>query len=336
MLLEEVSQDRNNNLNLLRFVAAVMVVFCHAYPLSLGSGFVDPLGRITNGQIHMGGLAVCIFFFFSGFFLNRSVNKGQGAYIFFKARCIRIFPSLFAVITVSVFFGSCITTEGLLTYYTNPQTYEYLLNSILILRHELPGVFENNIYNPTVNGSLWTLPVEFVCYIVCYLVWRMGLSKEKVMKYTIPFFVVGYISLHIVLEQYKLLNSALRPCGMFYVGMLFDTYRKKIFIKQKYLILCIIGLILSTYFGFLEYGAILFLSYVLIYIVFGTNKKMSTFGNKYEISYGMYLSAFPIQQTVVMFHGGQMNPITNFFICMPIILLMGWGLNVCVEKHLIN
>jgi hypothetical protein len=57
-------------------------------------GGIDCLGKLTNGQIHLGGVAVCIFFFFSGFFLNRSVNRGEGAYQFFKARCIRIFPRI--------------------------------------------------------------------------------------------------------------------------------------------------------------------------------------------------------------------------------------------------
>lgn len=38
ILLEEASQDRNNNLNFLRFIAAVMVVFCHAYPIGIGGG----------------------------------------------------------------------------------------------------------------------------------------------------------------------------------------------------------------------------------------------------------------------------------------------------------
>lgn len=39
IVLEEASQDRNNNLNILRFIAAVMVVFCHAYPISIGGGY---------------------------------------------------------------------------------------------------------------------------------------------------------------------------------------------------------------------------------------------------------------------------------------------------------
>lgn len=154
----------------------------------------------------------------------------------------------------------------------------------MVLKHNLPGVFEGNIYDATVNGSLWTLPVEFLCYIGCYFAWKIGLSKEKMMGYTIPLFILGYIALHIILAENKLLLSALRPCGMFYCGMLYDVYRSRIHIKIPYVILGIAGLIMCTYFGILEYGIFLFLPYILIYMAFGTKKKLNWFGSKHEIS----------------------------------------------------
>lgn len=49
VLLKDASRDRNNNLNILRFSAAIMVVFSHAYPL--GSGDRDPLLMLTNGKL---------------------------------------------------------------------------------------------------------------------------------------------------------------------------------------------------------------------------------------------------------------------------------------------
>lgn len=336
MLLEKISADRNNNLNLLRLVSAIMVIYCHAYPLGMGGG-IDGLGKMTKGQMHFGSLAVCVFFFFSGFLINRSLYKGWKARDFLGTRCIRIFPCLFAVIFICTFvLGSFVTEYSLKRYLTDGQTYKYLLNSIFILKHNLPGVFENNIYGPVVNGSLWTLPVEFLCYVVCYLAWKFGVSKEEIFKYTLPIFGFGYIVMHILLESSPLLQSALCPCGMFYAGMLYDTYKKRIHIEFFYVILCLIGLTISIYFALLKYGVILFLPYVLVYIAFGTKKKLSRFGNKHEISYGMYLSAWPIQQTVIMIFHGIMNPILNFLISLPFILLAGFLLNICIERPLAN
>lgn len=337
ILLEEVSRDRNNNLNFLRFIAAIMVIICHAYPLSMGEEAIDVLGRMTDGQIHLGGVAVCIFFFFSGFFLNRSVNKGYGGHIFFKARCIRIFPSLIAIVFFCAFIlGSCISYYSLTEYFLNVQTYEYLLNSIFILKHNLPGVFESNIYNATVNGSLWTLPIEFLCYVGCYFSWKIGLTSEKVMKFTIPFFCVSYVFLYILLTQNPLIQSALRPCGMFYCGMLFDTYRGKIRIRMPYVFLCLGGLATASVLNVFDYGVILFLPYILIYIVFGTKWKVGWFAEKHEISYGMYLCAWPIQQIVVMLFGGSMNPVENFLISIPFAIVVGYFLNIIVEKPVLK
>lgn len=300
-------------------------------------GGIDILGKLTNGQIHFGSLAVCVFFFFSGFFLNRSANKGYGAYKYFTARCIRIFPCLVVVVFACTFvLGSVLTSYRLTEYFTNVQTYEYLLNGILILRHNLPEVFENNVYNATVNGSLWTLPVEFLCYIGCYFAWKIRLSKEKIMEYTIPFFALGYVVMYIILAKNTLLQSALRPCGMFYCGMLYDTYRSRIYIKAPYVLLCIAGLTASAYLGILEYGTIIFLPYILIYTAFGTKNKLCWFGTKHEISYGMYLCAWPVQQTVVMLFGGNMEPVINFLISMPFIIVIGYILNVCIEKRIIS
>ena len=305
MTLKEISKDRNNNLNFIRFIAAIMVVFAHSFPLSMGEGCFDPLNHLTKGQISFGSLAVCVFFFFSGFFLNRSVSKGYGAIVFFKARCIRIFPCLVATVFICAFIlGPCITQCDVTAYFTNIQTFKYLLNSILVVQYKLPGVFEQNIYSSVVNGSLWTLPIEFLCYIECYFLGRLGIFKINKAWCTIPIFGAGYVTMRFLFCNVLFIQSALRPCGMFYCGMLFDVYCNQIHIKRKKLFLCIVGLILTTYLGILEYGIILFLPYLLVYIAFGTKKKWSRFGTRHEISYSMYLCGFPIQQTVVKIWGG--------------------------------
>lgn len=225
--------------------------------------------------------------------------------------------------------GAVITELKLGEYFSDLQTYEYLLNALLILRHELPGVFHCNVYGATVNGALWTLPVEFCCYIGVSLLWKLGVLEERAMKYTIPLCAVGYYILHILLKKAPVFMHALLPCGMFY-----DIYRKNIHINMQNIGLCILGLIVSVYCNLLEYGILFFLPYILIYIVFGTKNKWAGFGKKHEMSYEMYLCAFPIQRIITMLFGGRMHPMLNFGLSMPIILLVGWILNVFVEKRL--
>lgn len=333
MLLHDVSNDRNNNLNIIRFIAAIMVIYAHSFALS--SKTRDPLSEVANGQTSFGGLAVCVFFFFSGFLITRSVSKSHSLFEFMKNRIIRIFPPLIVVVSLSAFvLGGLVSEFDIHEYYMNKQTYLYLTNAIFILRHNLPGVFEYNVYGKVVNGSLWTIPVEFICYIICYCMFRLGILKEKRMIYTIPFLGFFYCVLDIVLKEYPLIKSVLVPCTMFYMGMMYYTYCNRICIYFQGVLLCIVGLLISAFGGVWRFGVVLFLPYILIYLSFGTKKKMGGFGKKYEISYGMYLSAFPIQQTIVMMNGGRMNHNLNFLFSVPFVMLSGFLINLLIEKPL--
>lgn len=50
---------RDNNFNLLRVTAALLVLFSHCFPLTLGTGNTDPLGHLIGRSL--GEVAVDIF-----------------------------------------------------------------------------------------------------------------------------------------------------------------------------------------------------------------------------------------------------------------------------------
>ena len=333
MTLKEKSADRNNNLDLIRFIAALLVILCHAYPLSKGQGYMDILGRITNGQTHFGNLAVCIFFFYGGFLIAKSAERLKTAGAYFKARILRLFPCLIVVTFFLTFLaGPCLTSLPVKVYFLQKGTYQYLLNSVMILTHNLPGVFTGNIYGQTVNGPLWTLPVEFLCYIMCFLVWRTGFLNEKRMKWTIPLFAAGYAGVKLLLGTNALLLSALRPVGLFYAGMLYYVYRGKIKLRWEAALLCFAALIFFTWRGLLDVVVFVFLPYLLLYLGYGTRHKFSNFAKYGEVSYGVYLCGWPIQQTVCMLFGGRMVPVVNFLLTVPLAICGGFLLNRFVEK----
>ncbi len=333
MTLKETSTDRNNNLDFIRFLAALLVILCHAYPISRGQEYTDLLGRLTNGQMHFGNLAVCIFFLYGGFLIAKSAERLKTAGAYFKARVLRVFPCLIAVTFILTFLaGPCLTTLSTGTYFSQKGAYQYLLNSVMILTHNLPGVFEGNIYGQTVNGPLWTLPVEFLCYIMCFLVWKTGFLNEKRMKWTIPFFAAGYIGLKIILGTNVLLASALRPVGLFYAGMLYYVYRGKIKLSREAALLCSAALVFFTWRGFLDVVVFIFLPYVLLYLGYGTRHKLSNFAKHGEVSYGVYLCGWPIQQTICMLFGGQMIPVVNFLLTLPFAICGGYLLHRFVEQ----
>ena len=80
----------------------------------------------------------------------------------------------------------------------------YLYNIILYPIFNMPGVFTNNPYPVTINGSLWTLPVEVFCYLMLPL---MGIIVKKLQKNNkkfadvfVTFVIVVSYTLYIITE----------------------------------------------------------------------------------------------------------------------------------------
>ena len=96
----QVCEGRNNNFDFIRFIAASMVIYSHAFPLSRGNDG-ELLKDITNGQWSFGSLAVAVFFVISGFLISQSYDRKNQPLNFIKARILRIFPGLIVVILLS-------------------------------------------------------------------------------------------------------------------------------------------------------------------------------------------------------------------------------------------
>ena len=165
MKLSLLSQGRDNNFNLIRAVAALGVLVTHGFALSIGTGDAEPF-RESFG-ITLGTIAVDIFFITSGFLVTSSMLNRKRAMDFIWARVLRIFPALFAMLLITVFvLGPIFTTRSLTSYLMDHSTLTYLTkNSLLFtdIAYTLPGVFESNPYKRAVNGSLWTMPFEYIC-----------------------------------------------------------------------------------------------------------------------------------------------------------------------------
>jgi peptidoglycan/LPS O-acetylase OafA/YrhL len=74
------------------------------------------------------------------------------------------------VLATVLCFGPAMTTLSLADYFGASETWRYLSTAALLVRRGLPGVFVDNPYPQAVNGSLWTLPVEFLCYVSVALI----------------------------------------------------------------------------------------------------------------------------------------------------------------------
>ena len=85
----------SSNVGLIKFIAAIMVILSHAFPLSSGSSDNEWMLWLTRGQYTMGGVAVAVFFFYSGLLVTKSFLKDPKAGKYFGGRSKRIVPPSF-------------------------------------------------------------------------------------------------------------------------------------------------------------------------------------------------------------------------------------------------
>lgn len=326
----------SSNVNILRLVAACFVILSHSFPLSTGQE--DPLSAFSNGQVSFGGMAVAIFFFLSGFYVTKSLYRKNDVKEYMCKRCIRIFPQLWMVVFLSMFLlGPTISTYTLGEYFTHKTTYMYALNGILVPIHNLPGLFENNVYDATVNGPLWTMTVEFAAYIALaaiLVVSKYVFKNEKLQKilHLIAFLTVfvAFVVLQTFVKN-EFLITVVRPVVMFFVGVLYCDFAEKIKLNIPLAFVFLGVIIASCKMGILNYTMIVGLPYIVAVFTLGT-RQIKAESKLLLISYEMYLFGWPIQQVIVQCFGGQMNPWLNCLITLPIDILLAYVLYNFVGK----
>lgn len=303
IFFSQYKDGRNNNFNLIRFCAALLVIYIHSYGL---------LGRIPEKNTEpfayliylLGNVGVDIFFLVSGFLVTRSFKQRKNIVTFLWARILRIYPALFFALLLTVFgIGVLETNLSIRQYILHQDIYKYFVLNLSLVKTELnlPGVFEENYIKNQVNGSLWTLPVEIRLYIYIAILGFCGiLSKQQ-------FFHVAIISLY-SLSYYFPNNIPLisdnslyyYPSLLFSLGALFYI-NKSIIPANGYVCLLLLLLLFYVLYFHIEYKAYIYtlsISYCVFW--FAYNVPILNFFNRLgDYSYGMYIYAFPIQQMII-------------------------------------
>jgi peptidoglycan/LPS O-acetylase OafA/YrhL len=313
--------------NAMRFLAASAVLAAHSFAAAenRASSIVDPLGT----------LGLFVFFLISGFLIAQSCTKSTpGPYLI--KRAARIMPGLILVtLFCALLLGPLLTSNPLRDYFTNPVFFKFFLNILFVPNGELPGVFQHNLSGDQINISLWTLRYEVLCYVTILAV----TATENFSKYLIGVLAVG---LSIVAyptfadlgtkcladaEQLLGLNMAylfkegISLVSCFFVGALYYFLRAYIVVNAAglFLSVAIMAIIIS-----LELTFPLFpftLGYTVIYLGLLDDKFFKLCRNN-DYSYGMYIFAFPVQQTLVALALGGMTWWMNLSLAFPIVLAL--------------
>ena len=315
---------RNNAFGFLRLVLALLVIFSHSFPV--GGFGIDALEAFTKGRHTIGLVSVGMFFVLSGFLITRSAASGVSVIRFLWHRFLRIFPGYWVCLIVCGFIFApyfAYVEHGTLSRVfsaptTSPQAYILhnagllhsngftILGILNVYPQSIAGLLSHNPFPFQINGSLWTLPFEFACYIGVAVLALFGIIRRARLLVAGMSVVLWSLYAYSYLWPqsfwhtfpYAALTIFL-PLGLFFsVGSLCFLYREKIPSSSWAFIACVAVLVASLPLGLLGLTAPIFMSYAFLWLAF--NLPFSRFDAKGDYSYGTYIYAFPVQQALVL------------------------------------
>jgi peptidoglycan/LPS O-acetylase OafA/YrhL len=243
----------------------------------------------------------------SGFLVTRSAStRSISGYL--AARALRILPALAVVVLVTVFFiGPLLTRMTLKEYFS-----------------------ENLLHPGTINGSLWTLRLQCAFYVILLGLVIMRLFGQQIgllitaavvaaFFYCVYHLKYGWNNEGPVFWQGIGVYSTLKFGSAFMLGGALWIYRHDIPLSPWSAFLCGLALITGAGSPASTVLYVLCVPYLVIYLALGLPISLPLSEKIGDLSYGVYLMAFPIQQAVITFLGNH-SPILVSVIATAIVL----------------
>ncbi|MCV7347638.1 acyltransferase family protein [Mycolicibacterium rhodesiae] len=325
--LEDVFDPRNNALNVWRLILATGVVFWHSWPLTgRHMSFVPAAQLLANGWVDG-------FFAVSGFLITWSWFRQRRARDYFLARALRLFPGLWVCLAVTAFviapIAVAIQTGGYAatTMLLSPGPFEYVLGNsgLNLLKHDIAGTPNGVPWLGEWNGSLWTLFWEALCYFMVAVLGAVGVLRRR---WAIPVLLLMMLiwtltlppvpalvdappgaHVHVDAANNLLIVSGLATrFGLMFLAGAF-LYRFRDVIPARWSLVAVSSVVVLASSALPNYRVIAAIPMAYAIIVSGALVRNKYFSLNTDLSYGIYIYAFPVQQLLVMSGLAFLNPV---------------------------
>ncbi|HEY1261126.1 MAG TPA: acyltransferase [Stellaceae bacterium] len=314
---------RRNNFDALRLLAAVSVLFSHAFLIAEGTQKNEWLIRATGNQSILGLCGVFVFFAISGFLVTQSFEATRDPLRFLAKRALRIFPGLFVAAVLSAFvLAPLVTTLEPAAYFGQAAPYRYVVGNTLLDQtvHELPGVmFVNNPVGLEINGSMWTLRYEFMMYLMVLALGLLGLLRLPVI---VLLLALGIACLRF--EALDMLGGWGWLLGFFAAGMALYKLRRTRLFDGRVALLALAGLVLSVPLRQFIPLFPLFGCYLALWLALNPRLPVLPAARFGDLSYGLYIYGWPVEAATVRFFGGHALWWQVFAVALPMTLALAF------------
>jgi peptidoglycan/LPS O-acetylase OafA/YrhL len=288
-----------NNFDLLRFLSAAVVIVSHAYVLSRGYGNVGA----DDLFLLVGYAALSTLFVISGYLITASWESTASPFAFFWKRFLRVVPGLGVVILFTLFIlGPLMTSLPLSTYVSNLFSWQGLFSFPFFEDGSAIGLFQQNPVT-FVNASLWTIPVEVGMYVVVALLGIAGILRSRG---TVLSLIVLNVFLWMAWYDDQSL-SKVRFTLYFLIGAYFYLSRDRITYEPRIAASLIAVLALASLTPYGAFANVVCLPYLVLYAAHLPVPALNGFGRPGDFSYGLYIYAYPIQQSLVSLTGDTLS-----------------------------
>ena len=339
----------------LRIFLAFAIVAWHSRDVVSRSGTLSP----TTGLWFIEYSLLPVFFALSGFLVAGSgMRLSLGNFLI--NRGLRILPALALEILFSAFIlGAIFTKLPLGEYFTSPGVYHYLTNMVGVVNFYLPGVFTDHPWT-MVNGALWTVPYEMICYALLsvLIVMRWLHSRSALLACTAVLLGVGLAlqsipgfestfdhggdTLPDKVVRFFFTGEQSRLLGSFLMGAVFYSYRDRIAYNAGLFAVSAAVCVAVAVGGdkslmadaSLRIVTIPALTYMMAFV--GVTRVPLVWPlTKGDYSYGIYLYHLPFQQVIWALFP-TIDPLRLFLVSVPVCTVVAAASWHVVEKPVLR
>lgn len=328
--LGELYSPRANSFGILRLGLASAVVLSHVWPL--GWGPLDPLWPYSGYQTDVGKMAVIGFFVLSGFMITGSgARSTSGRYAWHRA--LRILPGLWGSLLIStliilpaLYYHLHGTVDGFWNHPEGPVSYlKGMWNTSISTHWDVSGVLaegkaRGTNFDPGVNGALWSLKYEILCYVMVGVMAAAGVLSRAKKLVPLSAAVLGILILRDWIAapglrgipgdmksvvQVPLLGDmgvhfVIHLCFVFLIGATLHLYRDRVPVNDTLALICALVLVGTLAFG----GVFVFgypaFAYLLLWLAVRLPRPFHKVGRKRDYSYGIYIYGFTVEQALAL------------------------------------
>jgi peptidoglycan/LPS O-acetylase OafA/YrhL len=339
---ERLTGNRGNAFDAVRLVLATLVVLEHSYFLLEKSSLEDPLSLLSGAQTNCGHFAVVMFFVISGFLVTRSLTHSRSVWHYLLKRVARIVPGFL----VASAFG-CLVVGPLTSLdagaFMREQSWRLLTVTVLALKQvAVTGALVGNPL-PMVHGTLWTIKYEFDCYLILAILGALGLVRAAAPA------ILAYVALALALAAGAALGLPVVDRGIaallisspnqwpdlfpfFLAGSAFYLWRHRIPKSPTLMAAAVAALGISFRVGGAWWALLICGTYTILFICLSASADIYIGGRHTDLSYGVYLYGWPIQQLLIFYFGPHLTPMTLFVVAVVATYSVAWVTWTVIEE----